>query len=120
MTPDEKDKIAMIDEIKVMEEQISFLERRVKRLTAAQTCVSCQDVVCPPMQCGSCIEREEPAQGMPARPVTTAFREALKSVLAAFTVYVNIPTEKSWDGIAKAVLEASQVLGECPVPHPKG
>ncbi len=120
MTADEKDKIAMIDEIKTMEEQISFLEKRVTRMTAAQTCVYCQSVVCPPMQCGSCIERDGPAPGMPARPMTTAFREQLKSVLAAFTIYVNSPTEKSWIGIADAVLEASQVLGECPVPHPKG
>ncbi len=110
----------MSEDIAQLTEEVEFLRRRVKRLTAAQICVSCQSTVCPPMQCGSCIEREEPAQGMPARPVTTAFREQLKSVLAAFTIYVNIPTEKSWMGIAAAVLEASEVLGECPVPHPKG
>ena len=113
MTPDQEKLIKVIDENNALQDIIA-------NLLTAQTCVSCKSGVCPPMRCESCIEKEEPAPGMPARPVTAAFREHLKSVLAAFTVYVNIPTEKSWLAIADAVVEASKILGECPVPHPKG
>jgi hypothetical protein len=100
--------------------QVAELEERLRRHIAAQTCVSCQGAICPPMQCGTCIEREKPAQGMPARPVTAALRAQLKAVLAAFTVYINIPSEESWEQVGEAIMEASIYLGECPVPHPKG
>jgi hypothetical protein len=41
----------------------------------ARTCVSCQGYIRPPMQCGHCIETEQPAPGMGARPATTKLRE---------------------------------------------
>jgi len=47
------------------------------RLAKACECVSCHGSIMPPMQCGMCIEREKPVDGMPARPVTTSLREAL-------------------------------------------
>lgn len=47
-------------------------------LREAQRCVSCRGTICPPMQCGSCIEKEAPAPGMPQRPATTNLRERLE------------------------------------------
>lgn len=56
-----------------------------ERLREAQRCVSCGRLICPPMQCGECIEKEEPVPGMPFRPATATLRaevERLRHSLA--------------------------------------
>ena len=49
-------------------------EHITARLVKACECVTCRGSILPPMQCGYCIEREEPTKGMPQRPATTNLR----------------------------------------------
>lgn len=58
--------------------QIGEQQEMIRGLREAQKCASCGGSICPPMQCGLCIEKENPVPGMPARPATTTLREQLK------------------------------------------
>ena len=62
-------------------------EHITARLVKACECVTCRGSILPPMQCGYCIEREEPTKGMPQRPATTNLRERAERAEAERDLY---------------------------------
>jgi len=65
-------------ELFALRREVDDLNGIVAGLIEAQRCVSCRGAICPPMQCGACIEKVEavPA-GMPGRPVTAKLKADL-------------------------------------------
>jgi GrpB-like predicted nucleotidyltransferase (UPF0157 family) len=70
----------VLAEVNRLKEELDDALAEVGRGIKAQTCVTCGQLICPPMQCGSCIEKEMPVKGMPARPVTAALREEVEQL----------------------------------------
>ena len=75
---DDGHKMHQINGPSCLQRQLEQARKEIDALDEAQKCASCGSTICPPMQCGRCIEQCEPVKGMPARPVTTELKEELE------------------------------------------
>lgn len=72
-------------------------EEKLEKQIESQVCVSCSSLICPPMQCGACIEAEAPVPaGMPARPATATLRARAKRA------------EENWRNLKERVEESKK------------
>jgi hypothetical protein len=107
-------------------DRVAELEAENKRLRQSQTCVSCESLICPPMQCGSCIESSAPAKGMPERPATEVLRQRvteledfLQQSKDDYQVALR-ETEKLKAGLVEKLREALDELNSVTVLPPPG
>lgn len=92
-------------EIERLRVDLDEAEDENQRHREARTCVTCGGTICPPMQCGPCIERGEiPEGGAPWLPVTATLRSEIERLRAEVerlrTIVERLP--KTADGVPVA------------------